>query len=446
MSARFRPFRILAKVRESANITSFHLEPADGEPSWSASPGQYLTLRLPHEDGALLRTYSVSTDTADTRTTRITVKREGTPPGLPGAPPGRGSCWLHDHAVEGMTLEVAAPRGRFVLDEDSTRPVVLLSGGVGQTPLLSMLYALAHGKRSAWYIHACENGEVHALNAEVEALIRRAGGRLRHHVVYRSPLAEDVPGFHTSGLIDKALLQSLLPLDDYDCYLCGPLPFMVALYRLLRVLGVPETRIAHEFFGKAKSLAVLAAEADAAEAGQDAATEDATPSGVEGARGPGSSAPPALAALANLTDPGARAAPDDASPIGIASRALPAGDEAAASRAPSASCDARRSAPPKAASATASAADRDEGGDEEVVFARTGISARWDDGAGTLLELAEAAGLAPAFSCRSGICNTCLCDLRDGEIEYVEEPLAAPDPGKVLICCSRPRGRVVLDL
>lgn len=446
MSARFRPFRIRAKVRESANITSLHLEPADGEPAWPASPGQYLTLRLPHANGALLRTYSVSGDTADTRTTRITVKREETPPGSPDAPPGRGSCWLHDHAVEGSTLEVAAPRGRFVLDEKSTRPVVLLSGGVGQTPLLSMLYALADSERSAWYVHACENGDVHALGAEVEALVERAGGRLRHHVVYRSPGAGNGTGFHSSGLIDKALLQSLLPLDDYDCYLCGPLPFMVALYRLLRALGVPETRIAHEFFGKARSLAVLAAEAEAAEAGLDAATDAATLVGAEPSPAPGSRAPAALAALANLTDPGARAAPDDASPTGIAARALPASGEAPASGASSASRDGRRIAPPNAASLTSPGTDRDGGHEREVVFARTGLSARWDDGAGTLLELAEASGLAPPFSCRSGICNTCLCDLRDGEIEYVEEPLVAPEPGQVLICCSRPRGRVVLDL
>jgi len=449
MSSRFRPFRVRAKVRESANITSFHLEPADGEPAWQALPGQYLTLRLPLEDGPLLRTYSVSGDTADARSMRISVKREDPPPASPDAPPGRGSCWLHDHAVEGTLLEVAAPRGRFVLDRQSARPVVLLCGGVGQTPLLSMLHALANGERDVWYLHACENGEVHALGSEVEALIARGKGRLHHHVVYRSStrrtdpatgLAEatsvtvhghdDRPATArcTYGLIDKTLLQSLLPLDDYDCYLCGPPAFMAALYRLLIELGVPDARIAHEFFGKAKSLAQLVAEAKATEAASGTATIDSIRADARPA--PGSHAPAALAALFNLTDPGARATPDEAPPIVRAPTAPPS--------------RVRASHDEQAVGQAIEPADAER--DPEIVFARAGISARWSDQAGTLLELAEAAGLSPDFSCRSGICNTCLCTLREGDVEYLEEPLTAPGPGKVLICCSRPLGRVVLDL
>ena len=101
-----------------------------------ASAGQYLTLRIPQTKNTLLKTYSISTDVANTKETRITVKRESAPMHLPNVPEGHGSCWLHDYASPGTEIEIAAPRGSFVLDEDSNRPVVLLSGGLDSaTPI-----------------------------------------------------------------------------------------------------------------------------------------------------------------------------------------------------------------------------------------------------------------------------------------------------------------------
>ncbi len=414
MSAGFRRFRITRKVPESAIITSFYLTPCDGEPVWVASPGQYLTLRIPQSQGSLLKTYSVSTDVSNTEETRITVKRESAPLHLPDVPAGQGSCWLHDHASPGTEIEIAAPRGSFVLDQGSERPVVLLSGGVGQTPLLSMLHSLAHSERPVWFLHACENGEVHAMRDEVDALVAGSNGRIRHHVCYRKPNDADqhATRFHSAGLIDKSRLQSLLPIDDYECYLCGPTPFMVAMYRVLLTLGVSEARISYEFFGKAKSLPALAAEAVANDSLADSRTENKT------ARA-GSRAPAALAKLVNLTDPDARAASEDVT-LPLVQHSPPA----------------RTTEDDKAALSD----------NAEVVFVHSGVTAHWTVSAGSLLELAEQSGLAPEFSCRSGICNTCACRIREGEVEYFEEPLLQPDPGTVLVCCSRPLGRVVLEL
>ena len=391
MADAFRRFRVARKVPESSVITSFHLTPADGGPLWTARPGQYLTLRVPGYAGPLLRTYSLSCAVDAPDCHRITVKRESL-----------ASVWLHDTVAEGDEIEIAGPRGSFHLDEDSTRPVLLLAGGVGLTPLLSMLHRLAATGRRAFFVHACENGEVQAMRHEVAAIAAASAGRIMARHVYRMPTDGDRAAgrFDAEGVVDRTFLQSLLPLDDYQVYLCGPTPFMVAMWRLLTDLGIAPQRIAYEFFGKGASLPALAAHSEA-EVTKDRPHVPAR-------------APRALAGLEHLTDPEARAIPD-APP-----RLAPGG---------------------KAAPVAAFAAE-----DGEVVFARSGVSARWDDTSGSLLELAEAAGLSPDFSCRAGICNTCCCAIREGEVEYISEPLDPPPPGQVLICCSRPVGRVVLDI
>ena len=260
MSQAFRRFQVVKKVVESTVIISFYLQPEDSEVLWPAQAGQYLTLRIPTTDKPILRTYSLSADITHPDSYRITVKREAAPLTSMDIPNGVGSCWLHDVVEVGSLLEVAAPRGHFVLDESSQRPVLLLSGGVGQTPLLCMLHSLAKTSRETWYIHACENGAVHAMQSEVNDLVDQSDNQLHSIVVYREPLTADydAQGFDCIGYIDKALLQSRLPLDDYDVYLCGPTAFMVAMYKLLIELGISKSRIAYEFFGKAVSLDALA--------------------------------------------------------------------------------------------------------------------------------------------------------------------------------------------
>ncbi|UWQ86310.1 2Fe-2S iron-sulfur cluster-binding protein [Leisingera caerulea] len=406
MAGGFRRFRVAEKRRESSIISSFDLVPVDGEALWPARPGQYLTLRVPTEDGPVLKTYSISGDVTSPNGYRITVKREAAPADQPDWADGVGSCWLHNEVEVGDEVEIAAPRGHFVLDEDSKRPVVLLSGGVGLTPLVSMLHQLVDAERDVWFIHACEDGEVQAMGEEVSGLAGRAGGRIRTHLAYRQPTKADRKGarFDSEGVIDRGVLQSLLPLDDYDVYMCGPTPFMVAMYRLLTELGVDSDRIAYEFFGTATSLEKLAQVSEQSEARASIPAN----------------APAALANLAFLTDPEARAVDDDARFRVHPGTEHPVGE-----------------APP------ATAPDHAEG---DVVFARSGKSAKWTETAESLLDLAEQSGLTPEFSCRAGICNSCICSIREGEVEYFEEPLDPPAPGEVLLCCSRPAGRIVLDL
>ena len=384
MGGAFRRFRVARKLPESSVITSFHLTPADGGPLWDMRPGQYLTLRIPLAEGPVLRTYSLSCPTEGRNHHRISVKRE---------PQGAGSGWLHDRVSEGDVIEIAAPRGSFCLDQTSERPVLLLAGGVGLTPLLAMLHALAQTSRRVWFIHAVENGEVQALRDEVAALADVSGGLITALNVYRTPSEQDraTARFDAEGVIDRALLQSTLPLDDYEVYLCGPTPFMVAMWRVLTGLGIAPARIAYEFFGKGGSLAALAA----------------TPAPlVQADRRMPTRAPQSLSKLDFITDPDARALPERPAQQGLAP------------------------------------AD----GASEVVFARSGVTVPWSDAATSILELAEGAGLAPAFSCREGICSTCSCRIDEGSVDYFSDPLDSPRPGQVLICCSRPTGRVVLDL
>ncbi len=383
MAEGFRRFRVARKHPESSVITSFHLEPEDGGALWDMRPGQYLTLRLPLEGQSVLRTYSLSALPDGCNHHRISVKREDM---------GLGSGWLHDNVAEGDVLEIAAPRGHFFLNEDSARPVLLLAGGVGQTPLMAMLQKLAGTQRRAWFLHAVENGEVHALRNEAAAIAAASQGRIAVRHIYRNPSDQDRSAgrFDAEGVIDREFLQKLLPIDDYEVYLCGPTPFMVAMWRLLTGLGIAPERIAYEFFGKGGSLAALAAEADA-------------PRNSD--RRMPVHAPKSLERLEYLTDPDARALPER-----VAVAAAATGDAT------------------------------------EVVFARSGVTAAWTEASGSLLELAEAAGLNPAFSCREGICNTCRCGLAEGMVEYTSDPLDPPPAGQALICCSRPSGRIVLDL
>ena len=252
----FRPLKVIDKVRESSTITSFHLAPAEPGGWRGFEPGQFLVFKFPadNERGHVLRTYSVSCAPGHPGRYRISVKREAAP--QPGLPDGLGSCHLHDRVAIGDILMADGPRGDFYLDRMSSRPVVLLSGGVGLTPMVSMLHALAEqSDRRAVFIHACDNGEVHALGDEVRALAASRPG-IAAHVVYRFPTEADraAARHQAEGVITRELLQRLLPLDDYEFYLCGPPPFMQAVFRLVRSLGVAKNRIAYEFFGPATVL------------------------------------------------------------------------------------------------------------------------------------------------------------------------------------------------
>jgi ferredoxin-NADP reductase/MOSC domain-containing protein YiiM len=238
----FRPLRVAEIRRESATVSSFRLVPTDETlPTPTASPGQYLTVRLrPDADAPpLVRSYSLS-DLPDERGYRISVKREGA-----------ASRYLHEHVKVGDLLDTAAPRGSFVL-RAGTRPVVLISAGVGATPVLAMLHALAgeHSARPVWWLHGARNRDEHAFCTEVDALLAALPDSHRL-VAYSRPAAADGPGsdHDVSGRLDLAVLEQAGVPKDADYYLCGPDGFMRAIGAALTARGVEPQRVATEVFG-----------------------------------------------------------------------------------------------------------------------------------------------------------------------------------------------------
>ena len=346
------PYEVFDVRPESEAITSFYLRRADGKAPARYEPGQFLPIRLtvPGRDGPALRTYTLS-DAPNGGHYRLSVKREDGDALV--------SPFLHARAEPGFRLEAMAPRGTFVLDRSSERPVVLISAGVGITPMIAMTnFIVNEGKRTrrfrrTIFIHGARNGRVLGFGDRIRALAAEHES-LTAHIRFSAPGEGDRLGetHDSEGRIDIALLQSLLPLDDYDVYLCGPQSFMQSLYDGLIALGVRADRIHYESFGPATVLAP--------------GTETKAPPGA-----------PAAGAAAK-------------EPIGVS-------------------------------------------------FAKNGIETTWTPEKGTLLELAEGAGLSPAFACRSGICGTCATRLLCGDVDYLDEPTAPRADDEVLICCATPR-------
>jgi ferredoxin-NADP reductase/MOSC domain-containing protein YiiM len=240
----FRPFRVAEVRAESRDVTSFVLTPQDGRPLAPHEPGQFLTLRLHPQDGArpVLRSYSLSAP-ADAARLRISVKRE---------PGGVASGHLHEHVVPGDVLEIGAPRGSFTLAADAQRPVVLASAGVGVTPVLAMLGALAAAgsEREVWWLHGARCGAEDALAAEARALLARLPGA-HAHVRFSRPADGDVLGrdYDRAGRLEAHVLADLGVPVDADYYLCGPAGFMTALSAGLLAAGVAPERLRSEAFG-----------------------------------------------------------------------------------------------------------------------------------------------------------------------------------------------------
>jgi ferredoxin-NADP reductase/MOSC domain-containing protein YiiM/ferredoxin len=351
--AGFRPLRVADKRRESSNVTSLMLEPSDGRPLVAAAPGQFVVLRLKPapEKPALLRSYSLSGEPSAERW-RLSIKRE---------PNGAAGAYVEDRLRVGDVIDASAPRGAFTLKQGDG-PVVLLSGGVGATPVLAMLHALAAGGslRDIWWVHGARNGAEHAFAAEARALLKSLP-RGHSHICYSAPGRTDRPGvdFDGVGRLSVRALQRLGAPREADFYLCGPAAFMSALTADLASWGVPPERLHSENFGSGPSLT-----------------------------------------------PGVAAAP--ARPRHLR--------------------------------------DRAPGSGPMVSFARSNLNLRWDTAFQSLLELAEACDVPVRWACRTGVCHNCETGLIAGAIDYFVDPLTPPADGNLLICCSRPRGDVVLDL
>jgi nitric oxide dioxygenase len=245
----WRPFRVAHKVEESEEIASFYLAPCDGGALPPFKPGQYVSVKRFVAEWGLNqpRQYSLS-DAPNGEYLRISVKREDA---AEGKPAGRLSSLLHREIQEGDVLELSAPQGDFFLHEDRNGPVVLISAGVGQTPMQAMLgQLLKRGQREVRFLHAARHGGAHAMGLQVRQLAERHP-QLQIHFRYEAPRAQDALGidYHAAGRLNLDEVKDLVLLPDADYYLCGPLGFMRAQRASLRRLGVPAERIHYEVFG-----------------------------------------------------------------------------------------------------------------------------------------------------------------------------------------------------
>jgi nitric oxide dioxygenase len=246
----WRPFRVMNKQVESAEITSFYLQPADGGALPDFQPGQYVSIQryIPEWGLCQPRQYSLS-DAPGKDWLRISVKREDA---REAAPAGKVSGQLHAELAEGDILQVSPPFGDFVLHQDRATPVVLISAGVGQTPLLSMLRHLLESgsQRTIRYLHAARHGQAHAMKQEVGQLAAQHP-QLASTVFYECPADADQLGqdYQRAGRIDAEAIREHALLADADYYLCGPQAFMQQQRSQLRASGVAATRIHMEVFG-----------------------------------------------------------------------------------------------------------------------------------------------------------------------------------------------------
>ncbi|PWW27460.1 nitric oxide dioxygenase [Cytobacillus oceanisediminis] len=250
----FRTFTVTKKVKESDVITSFYLSPVDGGDIADYLPGQYISVKLniQGEEFKHIRQYSLS-DSPEKAYYRISVKKEE---GTNEKPEGKISSYLHNELKEGDQIEISAPAGEFVL-EQTDQSIILLSGGVGITPMLSMLRhldALGMTNETA-FIHAAINGNVHAFAKEVKN-IEENNQLVKAYFCYENPSEKDKEekSYNKEGYITSEWLKTIVSNMDSLVYMCGPVPFMQAMYEALLEAGFKKENIRYEFFGPSMEL------------------------------------------------------------------------------------------------------------------------------------------------------------------------------------------------
>jgi ferredoxin-NADP reductase len=261
------PLAVARVEQESDIITSFYLRRTDGRSLHTWEPGQFLPIRvtIPGQHKPASRTYTIST-ACNPDHYRLSIRR--------GEGDALVSQFLHDEAKPGFKLEAMAPHGRFVLG-NSDRPVVLVSGGVGITPMVAMAeHIVAEGKRTGsfrpvYFVHGTQNGRVHAFREHIRALAADHP-HFVVHISYSRPCEDDASAssYDAGGKISVDTLKRLLPFGDFEFYVCGPSGFMRAIYDGLTGMGISTSRIFYESFGPATVLkpetAAQLAPADAA--------------------------------------------------------------------------------------------------------------------------------------------------------------------------------------
>ena len=260
----WRDFKIVKKQPESKEITSFYFKPVDGGAIPDFKPGQYLTIQLDvlEQSRPVIRTYSLSDYPKSKDYYRLSIKREVAPKDL-DVPPGVASNFMHDRINEGSVIACKPPSGKFYLEVNNSIPAVLMSNGVGITPMLSMAKACARENRDRhiWFIHGARNGEYHACREEINA-VKESYPNLHIHYRYSRPRPEDEGKYHSKGYADKQLLaDTIIPeikqahngSSDAEYYLCGSPNFMDSIREGLNELNVPEERVFFESFGGGKT-------------------------------------------------------------------------------------------------------------------------------------------------------------------------------------------------
>jgi ferredoxin-NADP reductase len=252
----YRKFRVSKKVLECHEVYSFYLSPHDSKPVPLFKPGQFLTfqLNLPGQPKPVVRCYSLSDSPHPEKSYRVTIKKACAPGDKAGIPHGLASTFFCETLKEGDIIDVKAPSGQFFLDLTKPDPVVLISGGVGITPMLSMMNAIIESgsNREVWFFFGARNGRDHI---QKQYLDQVAANHKNIHiqVCYSAPAEGDVAGrdYHHASRVSVELFKSLLPSNNYRYYLCGPGPFMKSITDGLKEWGVPDEHVFFEAFGPA---------------------------------------------------------------------------------------------------------------------------------------------------------------------------------------------------
>lgn len=252
----FREFVIINKVDEGGHVYSYYLEPSDQKAFPSYLPGQYLTfsLNVPGQTEPIIRCYSLSDTPLHDDCYRVSIKRILPSENRPHVKPGLVSNYFFEHLNESDTVHIKVPAGKFTLNPDMHTPVVMIAGGIGITPLLSMLNTVfeAGSKRPVYFLYAVTNSTEHIMKKHL-AYIAANCPHIHLHIFYASPLPTDEPGkdYQHLGFVTLEKLKQILPSNNFTYYLCGPPPMLAKLYKSLTSWGVPLSDIHNEAFGPA---------------------------------------------------------------------------------------------------------------------------------------------------------------------------------------------------
>jgi uncharacterized protein len=278
----FRKFEIKQKTMEGGGICSFYFSPHDKKNLPPFEPGQYLTFQLdiPDQKKAVIRCYSLSDSPNHPDYYRCSIKAVPPPRDNPDAhPPGLSSNFFHDSINEGDIIDVKAPSGHFFLDMTKHTPIVLIGGGIGLTPVLSMLNAVVESgsTREVWFFYGLRNSKEHVMKEHLER-IAAENTNVHMCICYSGPGDDDVEGkdYQYAERVSVELFKKILPSNNYDFYMCGPPPMMGTVVPALEEWGVPEKQVHYEAFGPAtvkKTPKAAEAIADLKEASASAAVE-----------------------------------------------------------------------------------------------------------------------------------------------------------------------------